>query len=104
MVQESIKTTLTSGASSIIYLQDIQYPATVGVIPSVTAGVTASIEYSISPKVDIETTTAKWADWNIGDTTAAAIDSLQSPITALRLSSSGTAGSSEFLISTIRLP
>lgn len=74
--------------SAPVYMPSVQQhdpghkPVTVICWPA--GGATGRIEYSISPRADVEEATATWSAWDDGDVTAATARALDASVTALR--------------------
>lgn len=79
----------SGGASDWILAPRAGYPITITVHPG--AGGSASCEVTTSRIEDIAAGAAVWQPWGPGAVSATTIDSLQSPVVALRLVATGAA-------------
>lgn len=83
------------GTPRLVDMQPFGFPATVTACPG--AGGSLAVEYSTTPRAAGDPASAKWINWPGGTVTANTADTLESPVTAIRVTATTAAGSVEVI-------
>lgn len=82
--QISIRKTIPAGTEEVFLLHKISPPITLNLIPGDSGS--GNVYYSVSPVSNINANTAYWAEWEQGEVTGVSIDSILSPVNAIKVS------------------
>lgn len=83
------------GTPKVIDMQPFGYPATVTACPA--GGGSLAVEYSSTPRAAGNPAGANWINWPGGTVTSNTSDTLESPVTAIRVTATTANGSVEVI-------
>lgn len=90
---KSVTGTVTAGTPLYLEVINFPFPMTVAAIPG--ASGTLLVEFSCTPAAAAKTTAANWTSWPLGTVSSTKIDTVLSPITALRFTATTSNGTYE---------
>lgn len=82
--QISIRKTIPAGTEEVFLLHKISPPITLNLIPGDSGS--GNVYYSVSPVSNINANTEYQAEWEQGEVTGVSIDSILSPVNAIKVS------------------